>query len=104
MKFEANPHVSNCPVCGSHDLRKVGTDSNSCRACGSVITDRGMLSWGERRLEQRRNRIPYPVKNAFPASFLRKERRTGSVAFPVPASPAPLPESSKTGFNRLDPK
>jgi len=96
MKFEANPHVSNCPVCGSRDLRKIGTDSNSCRACGSVITDRGMLSWGERRLEQRRNQIPHqeiPFQQGYIA--------TGSVDFLVPA---PIADSSQTGFSRLETK
>ncbi len=99
MKFEANPHVSNCPVCGSRDLRKIGTDSNSCRACGSVITDRGMLSWGERRLEQRRNQIHYPLgqENTFPARYIA----TGSVDFLVPA---PIADSSQTGFSRLETK
>jgi len=78
MKFEANPHVSNCPVCRSHDLRKVGADTNSCWNCGSV---------------SRRGETEFltPQISILRESHLGKEIQTSSVTPPLITSPAVFP-------------
>jgi len=45
-----------CPVCEERELHKLTEEFVLCLECSSVLSARGILLWGERRIEQRRQK------------------------------------------------